>query len=61
MAVDVGDLEVERFADSQARAIEGHEDRAVFSIGSAFEQCLYFFASQDSGQSLGLLAEGDHG
>ena len=50
LTVDVGDLELQEFTPTQARAVEGHQHRPVVEVLRAGDQPTDFVGAQDGRQ-----------
>ena len=50
LAVNIRDPQVDDFGNPQPGSIDGHQDRAMFEIRCALEECGYFSGTQDHRQ-----------
>jgi hypothetical protein len=57
--VDVADLKMQRFAETQTGGITGRQDHAVFLIRDATEKTNHFFRAEHGGQPVAALGLGD--
>ncbi|MGF6439628.1 hypothetical protein QF001_000375 [Paraburkholderia youngii] len=58
LAVDIGDLQVYDFGDTQAGRVGRHQDGALFQAGNRLEETRDFLKAQDDGQLHGPSGQG---
>ena len=59
LTVDVGDLQLQKLASAQARAIERHEQYAVIEVLRAGNEPTHFLGTQNGGQPAAALGCGE--
>ena len=57
LAVDIGDLQMHDFGDTQAGRIGRHQDGALFQAGNRLEETRDFLEAQDDGQLHGPFGQ----